>query len=98
MIKENSENSAKINQQNDSIKLLLDKTKEFEKLTKQQEGELNELDDKVKKQERKIEDKESIIHQQKKAITELEQILRNKESEIIRLRNLKWHQKLLGKR
>ncbi|MBB6681203.1 AAA family ATPase [Aequorivita sp. 609] len=98
LLKENSENFAKISKQNDSIKLLLDKTKEFEKLTNQQEGELKDLVDKVNNQEKTIEDKESIIQQQKKAITELEQILRVKENEIIRLKNLKWHQKLLGKK
>ncbi|MGF7141571.1 ATP-dependent DNA helicase [Roseimarinus sediminis] len=97
LLKENSENSDKISKQNDSIKLLLDKTKEFEKLTNQQEGELKDLVEKVNNRERTIEDKESIIQQQKKAITELEQILMVKENEIIRLRNLKWHQKLLGK-
>ncbi|WP_159520607.1 ATP-dependent DNA helicase [Sunxiuqinia indica] len=96
--KENSEYAEKTTQQNDSIKLLLDRVQEFERLTNQQKGEINDLIDKVNNQERIINDKDSIIGQQKKAISELEQILKNKENEIIRLRNLKWHQKLLGKK
>jgi len=98
LVKENSENKEKISKQNNLIKLLLDKTKEFENLNNQQEHKIKGLVDKVSQQERTIDGNNSIIFQQKKAIAELEYILKSKEQEIIRLRNLKWYQKLYEKK
>lgn len=98
LLKEKSENTEKISNQNASIKLLLDKTKEFEKLNNIQKSKINDLVDNLVTQASTIETKDSIILQQKKTISELEQILRNKENEIIRLKNIKWYQKLLGKK
>jgi len=93
----NSENKDKINTQNNSIKLLLDKTKEFEQITNQQEKEIHNIKVSAIQQEKINNDKETIIQQQKKAINELEQMITNKETEIIRLKSLKWYQKLFGK-
>jgi len=93
---QNSEKNRK--QQNSGIKILLDKTKEFELYNLElQEGNkdfeqqiitLNRTNDKLK----------SELKSKLKKLTDYESKLIELENEILRLKNIKWHDKLFGKK
>jgi hypothetical protein len=88
----------KSREQNSAIKLLLDNIKEFENINTKSEQKILEL-----RKELKLESNILSVYQKKSAnqevkINELEKTIRKKEVEITRLRNLKWYQKLFGKK
>ena len=78
--------------------MLLEKIKETEQTNDKKEDKINDLLSKLNQKEKISDNVHSINLQQKKAISELEQFLEIKDLEIIRLRNIKWYQKLLGKK
>ena len=88
---ENKKQETKITNQNYSLKLLLEKTKELEntKVISEKAGfdlrlELSKISDNLKSTQTKN-------RNQEKKINELQQ-------EIVRLQNIKWHQKLFGRK
>lgn len=87
----------KIKEQNRGIKLLLDKTKELEKANSQLQTQVSEQEKLNKNLETKLEKLLKQCTNKEKRINELEAIERTKETEIVRLRNLKWYNKLFGK-
>jgi hypothetical protein len=88
----------KINEQNKSIKILLDKTEESENFNEKLKSEIITLNKNKLDAEKSIQQHQKTIQEQKKSISELEATKRNNEQEIERLRNLKWHQKLFGQK
>jgi len=88
----------KINEQNRSIKILLDKTVEFEKFNEKLKSEIITLKKNKLDAEKSMQQQQKTIQDQKKSISELEETKRNNEQEIERLKNLKWHQKLFGQK
>lgn len=88
---EKNSQQLKINEQNKAIKLLLDKTKELENQNESQNLEIATLT--AEKQ-----NAVKSIQQFQKTIQGLEVNLKQNEQEINQLRNLKWHQKLFGKK
>lgn len=93
---EKSSQQTKINEQNKAIKLLLDKTKELEKQSEKQESEIDLLIVEKQNAEKSILQYQKTIQEQKTAISEMETISKKNKQEIIRLRNIKWYQKLLS--
>ncbi len=95
-VNENALLQKKIITQNSAIKLLLDKVKEFENINTKSDQQLSGL----KKELRQVSD--SLLSFQKKAslqeneLEELKKTIIVQEKEIARLRNIKWHEKLLG--
>ncbi len=93
-----TDKSTKISEQNSSIELLLNKTAEFETETKRLKKTLKQVDKKLS---------ESQIHPDRieTKLKKTESDLRNKKkenqtniTEIKRLKNLKWYDKLIGKK
>lgn len=98
LTQENSDKAQKIKEQNSSIELLLNKTREFETKNEQ-------LEKKVKNLEIKLSDSQIQSNQLEVKLKKLETELTAKrreikahKSEIERLRNLKWYDKLFGKK
>lgn len=84
-------------EQNAAIKLVLDKLVELEKGKNDGAIKNQELSDQID-EERKISSEKSNLLQTKSQIIENQkQVILQHESEINRLRNLKWHHKLLGR-
>jgi methyl-accepting chemotaxis protein len=90
--------STKISEQNSSIELLLNKTAEFENETKQLKKVLKEV-------EKKLYDSQIQSNRLETKLRKTESDLRNKNkenhtniAEIERLKNLKWYDKLTGKK
>lgn len=90
--------STKISEQNSSIGLLLEKTSEFE-------NEIERLKKVLKQTEKKLSDSQIHSNELKTKLQKTESDLRNKrkeiennKAEIERLKNLKWYDKLVGKK
>lgn len=97
-VKELNNKSTKISEQNSSIRLLLEKTSEFEnenerlkKALKQTEKKLSEFQIHSNGLETKLQKTELDLRNKKKQIE-------NNKAEIERLKNLKWYNKLVGKK
>ena len=86
----------KINDQDNSIKLLLDKTKELEKQCERLKSDNATLTTEKVSSEKTIMQYQKTVQGNKTTILNLETIVKNNEREIERLRNLKWYQKLFG--
>ena len=95
---EKNSQQARINEQNKAIKLLLDKTEEFEKQNEKQKSEIATLTTEKQNVEKSIQQYQKTVQGHKNTISELEATTKQNEQEIDRLRNLKWHQKLLGQK
>ncbi|HEY8783573.1 MAG TPA: AAA family ATPase [Mucilaginibacter sp.] len=95
-INENAVLQTKINAQNSAIKLLLDKVKEFENINTISEGQLLELKKELRHTSNGLSSFQKKTSLQESKIGELEKTIAVHEKEIARLRNLKWHEKLLG--
>ncbi|MEB2774429.1 AAA family ATPase [Algoriphagus sp. D3-2-R+10] len=95
---EKNSQQAKMNEQNKAIKLLLDKTKELEKLNEKQKSEMSTLTIEKQNAEKSILQLKKTDQGNKKVISELKATRKQSEQEIERLRNLKWHQKLFGQK
>lgn len=95
---EKSNQQTKINEQNRAIKLVLDKTKELEKLIEKQKSEIATLTIDRLNAEKAIQRYQKVIKGHENVISELETTTKENEREIDRLRNLKWHQKLFGQK
>lgn len=96
--KELNNKSTKISEQNSSIELLLEKTSEFEneiqrlkKALKQTEKKLSDSQIQSNGLETKLQKTESDLWNKRKEIE-------NNKAEIERLKNLKWYDKLVGKK
>jgi hypothetical protein len=92
------EKNTKISEQNSSIELLLNKTDEFE-------NENTQLKKKLKKLEKKLYDSQIQSNGLETKLTRIESKLKSKTKEnqinieeIDRLKNLKWYDKLIGKK
>ena len=90
--------SIKISEQNSSIGLLLEKTSEFE-------NEIERLKKALKQTEKKLSDSQIHSSRLETKLQKTESDLRNKrkeiennKAEIERLKNLKWYDKLVGKK
>ena len=97
-IQELTDKSTKISEQNSSIELLLNKTTEFENESKQLKKALKEV-------EKKLSDAQIQSNRLETKLRKTESDLRNKNkenqtniAEIERLKNLKWYDKLTGKK
>ncbi|MDD2477022.1 MAG: AAA family ATPase [Dysgonamonadaceae bacterium] len=88
----------KINDQNNAIKLLLDKTKDLEKQGERLKSEISTLRIEKVNVEKAIQQHQKTIQGNKETISKLETTIKNNEQEIERLRNLKWYQKLFGQK
>ncbi len=88
----------KINDQNNAIKRLLDKTKDLEKQDERLKSEILTLTIEKVNAERTIQQHQITIQGNKETISKVETTIKNNEQEIERLRNLKWQQKLFGKK
>lgn len=88
----------KINDQNNAIKLLLDKTKDLEKQGERLKSEISTLTIEKVNVEKAIQQHQKTIQGNKETISKLETTIKNNEQEIERLRNLKWYQKLFGQK
>ncbi|MCD7972029.1 MAG: AAA family ATPase [Candidatus Azobacteroides sp.] len=86
----------KINEQNNSIKLLLDSTKKREEECEKLKLEISTLVTQKKFIEKKIYVNETTIQGLQETVERLERTIKNSEQEIKRLKNLKWYQKLFG--
>ncbi len=83
----NENQKKKIKDSNSALQLLLEKTKEFEAESTSMKTKLSYLNSNLKSSETKNQEQE-------RKIIKLENDIKVKEQEIIRLENLKWHQKL----
>ncbi len=97
-IQELTNKSTKISEQNSSIELLLNKTTEFENETKRLKKSLKQVD-------KKLSDSQIQSNRLETKLQKTESDLRNKNkenqtniAEIERLKNLKWYDKLIGKK
>lgn len=95
---EKSNQQIKINEQNRAIKILLDKTKELEKLSENQKSEIENINEDNKKAEKSIKEYQKAVQGHKITITELEETIKSNLTEIERLKNLKWYHKLFGQK
>jgi YD repeat-containing protein len=86
----------KIDTQNESIKFLLDKTTELEKINAQKSTENTNLIIEKKLVEKSIQEYQKTLQTSQKTISELESMLKQNLQEIDRLKKLKWYQRLLG--
>jgi YD repeat-containing protein len=93
---EHSSKQLKINEQNKAIKLLLDKSKDIEKLNDIQKLEIASLIIDKDIAEKSIQRYQKTIQENKYIINELIATQKKCEQEIERLRKLKWYQKLFG--
>lgn len=88
----------KVNDQNNAIKLLLDKTKELEKQSEKLKFDIAALTTENASSEKIILQYEKTIHRNNTRFSKLETVIKNNEQEIERLRNIKWYQKLFGQK
>lgn len=93
-----SSKDEKISEQNKAIKLLLDKSEELEETEEKRVKEIAELSKTLILKEKKINEQEKIIQIQKNKIIDFEKIASKNKEEIIRLNNLKWYHKLIGRK
>ncbi len=88
----------KINDQNEAIKLLLEKIRDLEKQSEKLKSDISTLTTEKAYAEKIIQQNQKTIQGNKATISKLETIIKNNEREIERLRNLKWYQKLFGQK
>jgi sulfur transfer complex TusBCD TusB component (DsrH family) len=88
----------KIIEQNKAIKLLLDKTKELERINEKAEQQISSLQKDLKLTSDNLTSSQTTANKQELKINGQENTIRTQEKEIERLRNLKWHQKLFGEK
>ncbi len=93
---ENESQSKKLNEQNISLKLLFDKIKELEKSKDISEKKSNDLRLELSKVNDNLSSTQAQNKSHEKKISELQNIIKIKEQEIIRVKNIKWYQKLFG--
>lgn len=86
---DNEKQKKKITEQNSALKLLLEKTKELEKAKTISEKSATDLRLELSKVNDKLKSEQTRNRNQEKKINDLQQ-------EIVRLQNIKWHQKLFG--
>jgi hypothetical protein len=84
--------------QNNAIKLLLDKTKDLEMQSEKLKSEISTLTKERESTEKTIQQQKNKIQEDKTTISQLETTIKNNEQEIERLRNLKWYQKITGQK
>jgi len=110
LLSKNEGNNLKITEQNNALKLLLDKVKDFEKINKLGDEQIIELKNELKKANNSISIYQKQLKEKETTIKELEKSLslfigevelkENKieelNTEVKRLQNIRWHQKLLG--
>jgi chromosome segregation ATPase len=88
----------KVLEQNNAIKLLLDKTKELERANDKSDQQISTLRKELKLISDNLISLQTTADKQASKIREQENTIRTHEKEIDRLRNLKWHQKLFGEK
>jgi hypothetical protein len=88
----------KIIEQNKAIKLLLDKTKELERINEKAEQQISSLQKDLKLTSDNLTSSQATANKQELKINGQENTIKTQEKEIERLRNLKWHQKLFGEK
>jgi len=93
-----SKQEQKITEQNQAIKLLLDKTKELERINEKAEQQISSLLKDLKLTRDNLTSSQTTVNKQELKINEQGNTIRTQEKEIERLRNLKWHQKLFGEK
>lgn len=89
---------SKISEQKKSNEILLDKCKKLEDDKEQLNLEIIALTKDVEVVRKLNQHQLRTVHEQKKVILDLEVANENNEEEIERLKNLKWHQKLFGRK
>ncbi len=95
---ENSEKANEIKEQNSSIKLLLNKTREFEAENERLEKKLRNLEGKLSDSQKQLNQLDAKLKKTKFELTDKKREIKANKSEIERLRNLKWYDKLFGKK
>jgi len=95
---ENSDKAQKIKEQNSSIELLLNKTREFETKNEQLEKKVKSLEVKLSDSHIKSNQLETKLKKLETELTAKTREIEANKSEIERLRNLKWYDKLFGKK
>lgn len=95
---ENSDKAQKIKEQNSSIELLLNKTKEFETENKRLEKRVKNLEIKLSDSQIQSNQLEAKLKKSETELTAKKREIKANKSEIERLRNLKWYDKLFGKK
>ena len=93
-----SNKDEKISEQNKALKLLLDKSEELEETAEKRGLEIAELSTTLILKEKTIKEQEIIIQIQKKQIIDFERTVSKNKEEIIRINNLKWYHKLIGRK
>jgi hypothetical protein len=86
----------KITEQNKAIKILLDKTKELEKINDKNGQLITSLRNEIKLLSDNLTLRQIKSGKQEVKINEYETTIRRQQEEIERLQNLKWYQKLMG--
>ncbi len=95
---ENFKNMQKIESQNSSIELLLKKTREFEKETEQLKKELKRLENIIYESQKYSKRLENQLKKTKSDLAQKNRENQANKKEIERLQNLKWYDKLFGKK
>lgn len=95
---ENAEKTQKIKDQNSSIELLLNKTREFESETERLKKELKQLENELSDSKIYSNRLETKLRKTESELTDKEKENQADKAEIKRLRNLKWYDKLFGKK
>lgn len=95
---ENSDKAQKIKEQNSSIELLLNKTREFETENKRLEKKVKSLEIKLSDSQIQSNQLEAKLKESETELTAKKREIKANKSEIERLRNLKWYDKLFGKK
>jgi len=98
LTKENSHKAKKIQEQNSSIELLLNKTRDFETKNKQLEKKLKNLEIKLSDSQKQSNQLKAKLKKSETEITDKKRKIKANKSEIERLKNLKWYDKLFGKK
>lgn len=95
---ENSDKSQKIKEQNSSIELLLNKTREFETEIERLNKKVNNLEIKLSNSQIQSNQLQAKLKKSESELTAKKREIKANKSEIERLRNLKWYDKLFGKK
>lgn len=93
-----AEKTQKIKDQNSSIEMLLNKTKEFESETERLKKELKQLENELSDSKIHSNRLETKLRKTESELTDKKKENQADKAEIKRLRNLKWYDKLLGEK
>ncbi|WP_417444533.1 AAA family ATPase [Joostella sp.] len=96
--KELNNKSTKISEQNSSIGLLLEKTSEFENEIEQLKKALKQTEKKLSYSQVHSNDLETKLQKTESDLRNKNKEIQNNKAEIERLKNLKWYDKLIGKK